>query len=519
MTVDNTLGDLDLDCLYSSLKKRDREILENYNDASISDNDYFMYGIQSDIVSNSLDIINNYYISNLESAGVDLSCRCIIEALVVVEMNKKKLISDLQKKIYRYSYSLVDMDNFKDVINTPTSVYETEALNNILNDKKKAINAIMQHFNCKKEDLVGKRVYKNNPSFYLQKELQQSVQYSKLLDNYPVFDKCKKAYDFFSIMLHPSCELDSDFKNELFKKRREYIQIVLNAVLNYMQKSNLVDIDSALSFNQDYFMNKKIDNNRINIERFGSFMEILEKNLCDLPLGYNVFTSQLLRKIRCLILDMMMSLSIGYVEHVVTIFKSFIEEFSIFYEISSLQMEKYRYVVRGYWLSSRLQFSCFFEDNNIFFNVEDKIKNIFDGYYKDEYKISFEKFCKNIRDNSLYFLCKENKNYSLHVRNFSEEYFSNTKGINKNICLLYELSKDMCHATGYNFNASEKMVVVMAHKAIIFSLMVIEHFVLFSSLSFYEHNIPLQAKTFIDFLKGMIGVYNESCEKFVKNNF
>ena len=80
---------LDINQLNKALKQQDVEILKHYNDNSISDNDYFNYAIDSDIFSNSLNVITNYLSNNMESAGVDLSCRSIIEALVIREMNKK----------------------------------------------------------------------------------------------------------------------------------------------------------------------------------------------------------------------------------------------------------------------------------------------------------------------------------------------------------------------------------------------------------------------------------------------
>ena len=37
-----------------------RKILKHFNDLSISDNDYFFYGINSDIISNTLNVLTNY---------------------------------------------------------------------------------------------------------------------------------------------------------------------------------------------------------------------------------------------------------------------------------------------------------------------------------------------------------------------------------------------------------------------------------------------------------------------------
>lgn len=69
--------------LYIILKKNDVEILKHFCDESISDQDYFSYGIKNEIVSNALSILINYLSGNLETPGIDNSCRMIYEALVI----------------------------------------------------------------------------------------------------------------------------------------------------------------------------------------------------------------------------------------------------------------------------------------------------------------------------------------------------------------------------------------------------------------------------------------------------
>ena len=51
---------IELNNLYKSLKTLDLDILAKFNRTEVSDEDYFLYGIQNDIVSNTLNIIINY---------------------------------------------------------------------------------------------------------------------------------------------------------------------------------------------------------------------------------------------------------------------------------------------------------------------------------------------------------------------------------------------------------------------------------------------------------------------------
>ena len=140
-----------LQYLYKVLKKHDVEILKHFCDTSISDNEYFYYGINSDIISNALNILTNYLSGNIESAGVDISCRIIIEAIVILLMDEAGKISDKQKTIYRYLYAYVDFDNFHSVLTDADK--EDERIKKILADKDKAEKTILEHFNCTSKDL------------------------------------------------------------------------------------------------------------------------------------------------------------------------------------------------------------------------------------------------------------------------------------------------------------------------------------------------------------------------------
>ncbi len=106
------LKEFDINNLYKVLKKIDVDTLKHYNDSSIPDVDYFSYAIKNDIISNALNIVINYLFGNIESCGVDMSCRTIIEALMILKIDEHNEISDIQKKIYRYSYTYVDISNF-----------------------------------------------------------------------------------------------------------------------------------------------------------------------------------------------------------------------------------------------------------------------------------------------------------------------------------------------------------------------------------------------------------------------
>jgi flagellar motor switch protein FliN len=186
--MEKELKQYDINNLYKVLRKHDVEILKHYNCDEISDNDYFFYGINSDIISNALNILTNYLSGNIESAGVDLSARTILEAMVILKMDGAGDISENQKKMYRYLYAYVDADNFHSVMKDMPEGFENENIIRLNEDKEKATKAMLEHFGCTERDLKDRKISIDDPCFYLKKNLRDDIRFSKLLEKYPLGD-------------------------------------------------------------------------------------------------------------------------------------------------------------------------------------------------------------------------------------------------------------------------------------------------------------------------------------------
>ena len=171
---------------------------------------------------------------------------------------------------------------------------------------------------------------------------------------------------------------------------------------------------------------------------------------------------------------MMLSISLGYNEHVISLFKSFIEEFSIYFIINSTSLEEYRYMWRTYWLSSRMQFKNFFKDDEkiSYFDFDNELKDVYENFYKNKYSLkSYSKFYRDLERNNLYSIDKNNKNFTANVKKYINSVFPIHKERIQDAIALYKISKDMCHASGYSFNATAEMIVVSAHKTLQYSFM------------------------------------------------
>ena len=201
--------------------------------------------------------------------------------------------------------------------------------------------------------------------------------------------------------------------------------------------------------------------------------------LCKLKDGTDWFTWHFLEKSKYIFVDMMISESIGYKEHVISCFKSFVEQYSVFYAIESLEdLNDFNHVKQAFWCSSRIQIDAHFQnlgwkDGTV---PEEEIKKLYDEYFKDKYKLNnYQKFYWNLRRNSLYCLGDEKKSYNKYVRSLLESVFSNEME-SKDAMTLYRISKDMSHASGYNFNASEGIVDSYFHKTKLFAQEFLKYF-------------------------------------------
>ena len=485
-----------LNYLYRNLKKRDTEILKHFCDENISDNNYFSYGIQNDIISNALNIIINYLSNNILSIGVDNSCRTIIEAMTILNIDKAGRISDKQKTIYRYLYSYVDTNNFRSLLKDSDGKFN-DKMKKVLEDKEKAKTAILEHFNCSPKELNSRDIGIDDPCFYLKHNLKVKIRFSDLIAKYqPTNTEFSKMYELFSIFIHPRCEMDSKVEEVLLSIRKIYVDKIINFVYKYLESYSFLFSKKALKnirdFNKEFFCNPTISNIIFNINNIDVAFNIIIQQTCILTNGFDYFACQFLNKIKYIIIDMLISETLGYKEHVIVTFKSFVEEYAVFYAIGSINdLKEFDYVKQAFEYSSRMQFEQYFNElnaKNMIIPLED-VEKLYNNHYKDKYNLtSYSKFCIELKRNSLYFLTKEKKNYTKLVRKLIEDVFNRNELESKDVMTLYRISKDMGHASGYSFNATEGIIDAYCHKTLLYAFILLKFYLLSSSSTLHEHN-------------------------------
>ena len=83
---------------------------------------------------------------------------------------------------------------------------------------------------------------------------------------------------------------------------------------------------------------------------------------------------------------------------------------------------------------------------------------------------------------------------------------------------LYRVSKDMSHASGYNFNATAAMVDALSQKVLIYTYQFLLHFLLSASISLEEHGVKTEIKSLVDAIKDLQSMHFEALAQIFKSH-
>lgn len=508
------------DDFYKTLRENDKDVLKQFNKKELSDDDYFFCGIHSDIVSNALSVIINRLSNNSESIGIDNNCRAIIEAFVVLKMDAKGEISKKQKELYRYQYALVDFNNFKKAISPLEKDHEN--YKELLAAKEKATAIAIDLFNCKASELKNYDFSADDPGFYLKQSLNEKVSFARFLADNPIFDvESLKIYNFFSLFAHPRLEMKPDSEKAILEMRNIYIEKVLNYVFEYLSDIKfLIKDDKLNSFNEDFWLNPMLVNNVKNVKIIEETMNGLTREICKFPTNWDAFTYFYIQKMKYLILDMELNVSLGYGEQTCSKLKSFIEYSAVYNAlIKSKDVLELENLKRGYWYNSRLQLEEYLlaigvDKTGIVDSKE--LNKIYDNYYKEKYNLkSFEEFEKHMRENSLYFMSNDKKSYGPMCKELIKDVFKNEEE-RKSVDNIYQISKDMNHSTGYNFNASEGIWLTAPHRTMVVVYKILIYFILLSDLTLKNQGFDRNLGIYIQQLKLIMKMHEDEYIRIAK---
>lgn len=512
--------------LYKAAKKHDSDILKHFKDENLSDKDYFWYALNEDIMSNLQSLILNHTIHNFESPTVDNNCRSIIEALALLSMYCSGKIKPLQLKIFRYSYSLVEIDNYESI----TKVIKQDIPSEILSDKETVLNLFAEQFKISREELDKllnckdrkKRIYLQDPLAFLAKSPSQlkNIKYFDIIHKYLNFNNIVEIYSFFSIFEHPRYEEDMEAERMFLEARTHFVKAVFELVIAHFNANKLFleDEDSISDDSTDIFGGEFKEENITNLQLIDYIFESLNKELSVYGDNYDGMSMFFINKLHCIAKSIYITKHRGLNEQTLSAFRAFVEYASTINYINTFDVKTFYSIRKAFTYSSRKQLV----------NIVDKVlgeetiideyllKKAYNEYYKDAYQLSdYQKFKNEISNNSLYCITNSYKNYRQIVFQNAELITNNNKELKIDLITTYKIALDLAHASGYSFNSSVGISVVHAERANIIFWRYVYLYASLNERAKIEHGYKVNIRNILDIISQLISDLNiEFNEKY-----
>ncbi|MCQ2794793.1 MAG: hypothetical protein MJ214_01115 [Bacilli bacterium] len=459
--------------IYKSLSKLDKDCRSRFNDTSVSNEDYFQYGIKLDLVTNMMAIFLNDHICGIGSPGIELNARNVLEAIAILKCHE---CGDLKKHnydLYRELYLPIEYSNESVVFKW---VMENFPPNDILVNRQKDLEGFYQKwskfFGCKTKFLKSAS---RDSLFFLQKEIHNydinsekypfhSVSPLKMINHYlgSSFGDC---YQFLSILLHPAA-FEENILEPISKHRHDVITMIYLYGLEYLNERGYLADNEMNSFDENQ-QNKLIDQNVR-----GALMEAKVLGRLNyatthyLDNSVDYFYYRQIGSLIALIRDIEICRGFGFHEQAVIKFKIFIENLGVFMKVSGVQTQKeYAFMKRAYRLSTTYQLFDFYSrhshaNSSLFSKVDEPLSKLYNEYYKEKFpNLKLEDFIKGVKQDSLYFIYPSEEMHG-YYRQVVKDYISvalNNSAFGVSIYNLYQISLDIGHSSGYAFNASTRV--------------------------------------------------------------
>ncbi|MCD8203678.1 MAG: hypothetical protein LUB56_00940 [Coprobacillus sp.] len=440
-----------LDELYQLLRKYRDYILSKFDDIKLSDEDYFKYGISYDIVNNALNIVMSGLARAERSLGLDNNARAILEAFMILKIDKNGEIDSEMKRIYRLSYSAVEYANEKSAV--PLHIVKDKEEEMRKKDYEELIEVAMHHFGCSRRTLLNNYGI-DSPYLFLMKDPADRTSFESVIHKYHVYisKDFNDAYDFFSLFVHPNFMMyDLD---KIYSRREEYLKALFPYVLDYIDRElprldSYKNVQSALSF---FYFSK---DGRTLSEQLNRTDSILRRLFKLIPNDADPYTRYLLLLFGHLIGDTVNCYYFKLDDLVTPKFKSFIEYSSVcLYFMGIKTIEEYDYRLDGLYLGTLFRFKRWENDFTGDKEISDLVEKDYLEFYGKVYSINgIEGFKYNLETQLLYFVQQKNYPYARLVKNEIGKSIL-TEERKKEIITLYKVSLDMEHASGYVFNQS-----------------------------------------------------------------
>ncbi|MCQ2753062.1 MAG: hypothetical protein MJ206_02265 [Bacilli bacterium] len=477
------------DIIYKSLKMIDKECRSHFNDNDITSEEYFKYGILSDLVRNMItfNLIRTLY--GLRSPGLNLNCRLILESLVILKKYENNEFTKDNYDLYKEGYALIEVDNEKHLFKDENIKWD--ALKETKEKEQIYLEKWSKKFGIDKTTLS---VVARDSCFYLAPQMYidyglahpgKIFHYSFVgLINNTLGFQYGDYYTFFGFLLHPTL-ISEDVIDEVESVKDKSYLSVFTLACNYLKEKGLIHDNDLEGFFAEKMHGVIKDNlyvtDKIIVTLNGLNYECSHKD----GVLVNDFIYRMVQSINDILADMLICNAYGHTDQIISKFKIFMEYISMYHSIDIAGKDlEYHSFVRCFYISTSYQLSQLIPklmldlnpnttDNDFAkfaINKDDELKQIYNDCYKEKFSyITEEFFVSGVKMHVLYFIngCHPAKNYGHLVGTFINSFFASSE--RADIFALTHMSTDLCHSAGYAFNASDRTFYGAASQALAYA--------------------------------------------------
>lgn len=417
--------------LYSIISAYNNKILEKSNNHIIELKTIFEDSILFYISSHALSYLKNLWFNNLQSSGMFLNSRCIIEGYALFKMNKNKPFTKDQIELFVKQFNLIEFKNYNQIKNIYNKVLSYEKLQKDFNDSLKIYK---EKLNVTNKKLKGIRkaqlpfLGKERTSF--EQLVRENTEFIK---HYKLFSQMIHPHDHGNAKVNNVYLMQDDMLNvleELFGNISAQPSRTLEKDLTDFHKNDIMEHPLSILFNNQIMVIEGVIN--AFIEQDGiSYVS-------------NMFTD-----IRLLLEELKTDITLGYSEQIKMKFKVFLEMFACF-DLIYFKKKEHLYKMLNFHSEHKLRINA--EEDN-----DEYLLKAYE-YFKNNYKtnLNLDTFTKTFNKTLGFLITYDNKIPTINdlVFDFIDKTTSDLPAVEgmdvgDTIKLLYKESQMLSHANGY----------------------------------------------------------------------
>lgn len=270
------------------------------------------------ISSHAQSFLKSFVFGCIDSKGMYLNARCIIEGLALKTMNENNDMPENALELLKYQDYLIEMKQYNKFSEILPEIFTIEDMNiNFETSKNMYTKILGEKFSVKKID----KIMKSKIPFLCNPKLS----YFEIIEKYLGEEYCS-YYSIFSTLIHPNCNL---------KVNHQFLLTAFIWIIDMLDKKYLM-----LNCDEELFLNNYLQNTIMRdtaqayLKSISTVCDSLKKvkNTFERSYGEN-FLSDTMDGISILLYEMTLDKLMGFPEQMKCKFKPLIEQIASFYYV------------------------------------------------------------------------------------------------------------------------------------------------------------------------------------------